>query len=100
MAEHGQPDVAGASATAQAEAARVEVAASPQGGAVALFEPPPAHHGRPISWAAVSIIVVGFIVGGVALIFGPMWPLFWACCGVAGFGGIVALASGIFDDWY
>jgi hypothetical protein len=27
----------------------------------------PTHHGRPVSWVAVSIIVAGFIVGGIAL---------------------------------
>jgi hypothetical protein len=100
MADHGQPDIAGAAATAQAGPAQAEVAASPHPGAVAPVEAPPVHHGRPISWVAVSIIVIGFLVGGVALIFGPAWLLFWVGCGIAGFGGILALAAGIFDDWY
>jgi hypothetical protein len=100
MAEHGQPDIAGAAATAQAEAAHTEVTASPNPGAIASVEAPPVHHGRPISWVAVTIIVIGFIAGGTALIFGPTWVVFWAGCGVAAFGGILALASGIFNDWY
>ena len=100
MAEHGQSDIAGATATAQAGAAQAEVTASQQGGAVAPLEAPPVHHGRPISWVAVTIIVIGFVAGGLALIFGPTWPVFWAGVGVAALGGIIALASGIFNDWY
>ena len=30
-----------------------------------------AHHGRPASWVAVSIIIVGFIVGGIAMVPHP-----------------------------
>ena len=45
------------------------------GGPVAEAGAQPGHyeafHGRPVSWVAVSIIMVGFVVGGVALIFGP-----------------------------
>jgi hypothetical protein len=100
MAEHGQPDIAGATATAQAGAARTEVTASQQGGAAPSLEAPPVHHGRPISWVAVTIILAGFVAGGLALIFGPAWPVFWAGTGVAAVGGIIALASGIFNDWY
>ncbi len=99
MADHGQPDVAGATATAQAGTA-AEVAPSGHSGAVVSAEAPPVHHGRPVSWAAVTIILIGFIAGGIALVFGPTWWLFWAGCGVAAVGGIVALAGGIFDDWY
>ena len=100
MADHGQPDIAGATATAQAGTAQAEMAVSPPGGAVAPVDAPPVHHGRPVSWAAVSIIVIGFLIGGAGLVFGPTWWLFWLGCGVTGFGGIIALASGIFNDWY
>jgi hypothetical protein len=57
-------------------------------------------HGRSTSWVAIGIIVVGFIVGGVALVTGPTWWLFWTGAGVAGVGGILALATGVFNDWY
>jgi hypothetical protein len=60
-------------------------------------------HGRPVSWVAVSIIMVGFLVGGVALTFGhhgPTWWLFWLGVGLAAVGGLLALATGIFEDWY
>ncbi len=58
------------------------------------------HHGRPVSWVAVSIIVAGFIAGGLGLVIGPTWWLFWTGAGIAALGGILGLASGIFDDWY
>ncbi len=57
-------------------------------------------HGRPVSWVAVSIIMVGFVVGGLALIFGPIWWLFWTAIGVVVVGGLIALSTDIFEDWY
>jgi hypothetical protein len=58
------------------------------------------HHGRPVSWVAVSLIMVAFLIGGLALIFGPIWWLFWVAAGLAAVGGLLALATHIFDDWY
>ncbi len=58
------------------------------------------HHGRPISWAAVTIVTVGFVAGGLGLVLGPTWWLFWVGAGLVAAGGIVALGCGIFDDWY
>jgi hypothetical protein len=57
-------------------------------------------HGRPVSWAAVSTIVVGFIAGGLGLMIGPTWWLFWVGVAVAAIGGLLGLATNIFDDWY
>ena len=57
-------------------------------------------HGRPVSWVAVSIIMLGFVVGGLALVFGPTWWLFWTAAAIAAVGGLLALAVNIFDDWY
>jgi hypothetical protein len=62
--------------------------------------PPHAFHGRRVSWVAVSIIMVGFLVGGLALVFGPTWWLFWVGLGVAAVGGLLAMATNIFEDWY
>jgi len=59
-----------------------------------------AHHGRPASWVAVSIIIVGFIVGGVAMVPSPKWWLFWVGAGIVVIGGIMAAAVHIMDDWY
>jgi hypothetical protein len=59
-----------------------------------------AHHGRPASWVAVSIIIVGFVVGGIAMVIGPSWWLFWTAAAVVVIGGIMGLSSHILDDWY
>ena len=59
-----------------------------------------ANHGRRSSWTAVSIIIVGFIVGGVAMVPHPRWWLFWVGTGIVVIGGIVATAANIFSDWY
>lgn len=74
------------------------------GGTVAGARVQPGHyeafHGRPVSWVAVGIIMVGFLVGGLALIFGPTWWLFWVAIGLVVVGGLVALSTNIFEDWY
>jgi hypothetical protein len=67
---------------------------------------PPAHvafHGRRVSWVAVSLIMVGFLTGALALVFGhhgPTWWLFWVGAGLAVVGALLALATDIFEDWY
>jgi hypothetical protein len=53
-----------------------------------------------VSWVAVSLITAGFLVGGLALVFGPTWWLFWVGAGLAAVGGLLALATNIFEDWY
>lgn len=57
-------------------------------------------HGRPTSWAAVTIIVIGFIVGGIALCVGPKWWLFWLGVGIVVLGALYGAATHILDDWY
>jgi hypothetical protein len=64
------------------------------------WTPPRPFHGRPVSWVAVSLIMAGFLVGGLALVFGPTWWLFWASVGLAAVGTLAATATNIFDDWY
>ncbi len=59
-----------------------------------------AHHGRPASWVAVSIIIIGFSVGGIALPIGPTWWLFWVGAAIVVIGGIMGAAVHILDDWY
>ena len=51
----------------------------------------PSFHGRAVSWTAVTVIMVAFLVGGLALVFGPTWWLFWVALGVAAVGGLMAL---------
>ena len=58
------------------------------------------YHGRRSSWMAVSVIIVGFIVGGAAMVPHPTWWLFWVGTGIVVIGAIVATASNIFSDWY
>ena len=60
----------------------------------------PTLHGRAVSWTGASIIMAAFLAGGFALVFGPIWWLFWVSAGVAVLGGLAAMATGIFDDWY
>jgi hypothetical protein len=71
----------------------------PQNPQVPVVYPHP-FHGRPVSWVAVSIIVAGFVTGGLGLVFGPTWVAFWLGLGLAVVGGLLALATNIFDDWY
>ena len=60
----------------------------------------PSFHGRTVSWVAVSLIMVAFLVGGLALALGPVWWLFWASVGLAVVGLLMSAGIGIFDDWY
>ncbi|HEY7146673.1 MAG TPA: hypothetical protein VH637_20725 [Streptosporangiaceae bacterium] len=64
------------------------------------WSPPRPYHGRTVSWVAVSLIMVAFLIGGLALIFGPTWWLFWVSIGIAAVGGLIALFTNIFEDWY
>jgi hypothetical protein len=58
------------------------------------------YHGRPVSWVAVTFIMIGFLVGGLALVFGPTWPVFWVGVGLSVIGGLIATTTDIFEDWY
>ncbi|MHB1595696.1 MAG: hypothetical protein ACYCO9_01365 [Streptosporangiaceae bacterium] len=57
-------------------------------------------HGRKISWLAISIVIVGFLVGGLALIFGSIWWLFWTGACLAALGMLIAVGINMFEDWY
>jgi hypothetical protein len=59
------------------------------------------HHGRTSSWVATTIIVIGFVVGGAAIMTNPVtWWLFWVGTGIVVVGGVMALSTHILDDWY
>ena len=60
----------------------------------------PTFHGRTVSWVAVTLIMVAFLAGGLALVFGPTWWLFWVSLGLAAVGGLLGARDHIFDDWY
>ncbi|MFC6886817.1 MULTISPECIES: HGxxPAAW family protein [Actinomadura] len=56
------------------------------------------HAGRPSSWVAVSIIFVGFAVGGAALCFGPSWVTFYVGVAIIVVGIIVSGLVHLFSD--
>jgi hypothetical protein len=60
--------------------------------------------GRPISWVGTSIVVVGFIIGGIAFPIqnpGPNWVIFWIGTAIALVGCFVLLFSkAMSTDWY
>ena len=59
------------------------------------------HHGKPMSWVAVSVIILGFVIGGVAMVPHPTWWAFWLGAGIAIVGCIMTLFAKTFsDDWY
>lgn len=56
------------------------------------------HAGRPKSWLAVIIMVIGFCVSGVAMCFGPAWTAFWIGAAIIVVGGVLALVADIWND--
>jgi len=58
------------------------------------------YHGRRVSWVAVTLIIAGFIIGGIALPIGPTWVLFWIGAAGVVVGVIFAASIRIMDDWY
>jgi hypothetical protein len=57
--------------------------------------------GRPISWAGTVVTIIGFIIGGVAMVPAPHWVLFWVGAGVAIIGCLILLFSkAMNEDWY
>ena len=100
MSHQVEPGTIGGAATGPGPAGLAEQAASvPQVPGTPVQYPPP-YHGRPVSWVAVSLIMVGFLAGGLALVFGPTWVAFWIGVGLSVVGGLLALATNIFEDWY
>ena len=91
------PDQAGFDGAVDEQSQRMQAQAAYDPGE---WFPPHAFHGRPVSWVAVATIMVGFLVGGLALVFGPTWWVFWVGLAIAVVGGLLALATNVFDDWY
>ena len=77
-----------------------------QGGAAAGVSahdgaPHTSHHGRAVSWVAVTIIMIGFLIGGIAMVPTPRWWLFWVGAAIAVVGCIGTAIVRTFDnDWY
>lgn len=56
------------------------------------------HAGRPSSWLAVTVVFVGFTVGGVALCLGPQWVLFWVGAAIIAIGLALSTLVHVFSD--
>jgi hypothetical protein len=54
-------------------------------------------HGKPSSWVLVSIVMLAFAVGGLALITHAWW-LFWTCAGIVLLSIPAGKAIGIMND--
>ena len=71
-------------------------------GAVAHASTHEGHNsGRPISWAGTVTVIIGFIIGGIAMVPSPHWVLFWVGAGVAIVGCLIlAFSKAMSTDWY
>jgi hypothetical protein len=59
------------------------------------------NQGRPISWVGTWTVVVGFIVGGIAMVPAPHWIWFWVGAGIAIIGSLIlAFSKTMNTDWY
>jgi hypothetical protein len=47
------------------------------------------HGSTPAAWTAVTIVLVAFTLGAIAMVLGPNWLLFWISVGLAFAGGLV-----------
>ena len=57
--------------------------------------------GRPISWVGTSVVIIGFIVGGAAMVPAPHWVIFWVGAGIAIVGALIlAFSKAMNTDWY
>lgn len=54
-------------------------------------------HGKPSSWAVVSVAIVAFAVGGAAMILG-MWIAVYVCAGVFVLTVPIGLLVGMMED--
>jgi hypothetical protein len=55
------------------------------------------HGGRPSSWVAVTVIFIGFLIGGLAIPLSS-WALGAVGLGVVVVGGIIALVVDVMSD--
>ena len=46
------------------------------------------HGNSPAAWTAVTIVLIAFTVGAIAMVLGPNWLLFWISVGIAVVGGL------------
>lgn len=100
MSHQVEPDTVASAAAGPGPAGLAQQTAQvPQTAGTPVSYPQP-YHGRAVSWIGVSIIMVGFLVGGLGLIVGPTWWAFWVGAALAVVGLLLAMATNVFDDWY
>jgi hypothetical protein len=97
--QSGSQIVTGTSVPATGEADPDGLARSEPGTLPELSHEHAAYHGRPVSWVAVSIIIAGFLCGGLSLVF-TAWTTFWIGGGIVVVGALLAMATNMFEDWY
>lgn len=48
------------------------------------------HHGNtPAAWTAVTIVLIAFTLGAIAIVLGPNWVLFWVSVALAVVGALI-----------
>jgi hypothetical protein len=85
-----------------AEQASGTVESTDAGGPLA-YDPGHMEHnrGRLIAWVGTAVVVIGFLIGGAAMVPAPHWVLFWIGAAVAIFGCLILLFSKAMNtDWY
>ena len=46
------------------------------------------HGNSPAAWTAVTIVLVAFTLGAIAMVLGPNWVLFWISVAIAVIGAL------------
>ena len=46
------------------------------------------HGNSPAAWTAVTIVLIAFTVGAIAMVLGPNWVLFWISVAIALLGAL------------
>jgi hypothetical protein len=85
-----------------AEQATGTVEGTGTAGALAHGTDDEAHHtGRPISWVGTTVVVIGFVIGGIGFCPSPHWIIFWIGAAVAIVGCLIlAFSKTMSTDWY
>ena len=53
------------------------------------------------SWVGTSVVIIGFVIGGIAFVPSPHWLFFWIGAAVAIIGCFILLFSrAMHTDWY
>ena len=46
------------------------------------------HGNSPAAWTAVTIVLIAFTIGAIAMVLGPNWVLFWISVAIAVLGAL------------